>query len=37
MSLDDIRGNFKELSHLMNVKFSQIEDVKDAVRDILSY
>lgn len=33
----DLQCNFKELSDLMSVKYKQVEDVKEAVRDMITY
>lgn len=33
----DLQTNFKELSDMLCVKFKQVEDVKEAVRDMITY
>lgn len=37
VGITDMHANFKELSDLLVVKFKQIEDVKEGLRDMLVY
>jgi hypothetical protein len=37
VSIDDVTLNFERLNDLLLVKFSQVEDTKESVRDIMAY
>lgn len=34
---DDIKQNFKTLNDILTIKFKQLEDTKEAVRNLISY
>ena len=34
---DDMKQNFKQLNDILVVKFKQLEDTKEAVRNLISY
>lgn len=36
-SVTDVSANFRELGDVLNVKFKQVEDCKDGLRDLLVY
>jgi len=35
--VDDMRQNFKQFNDLLFIKFKQLEDTKEAVRNLISY
>jgi len=37
VSIEDMKLNFKTLNEMLLVKFRQMEDVKNSVRDVLTY
>jgi hypothetical protein len=37
VSIEDLKLNFKTLNDMLYVKFCQLEDVKQGVRDMLTY
>ena len=37
VSIEDVTLNFERLNDLLLVKFSQVEDTKESVRDIMAY
>lgn len=37
LSADELKQNFRVLTDVLSIKFEQIEDVKDATRDMLVY
>lgn len=37
LRIDDMKQNFKQLNDILLIKFNQIEDTKEAVRNLISY
>lgn len=37
VTAEDLQQNFATLKDLLMIKFSQVDDVKDAIRDLLVY
>lgn len=37
LRIDDMKQNFKQLNDILFIKFQQIEDTKEAVRNLISY
>jgi predicted DNA-binding ArsR family transcriptional regulator len=37
VSIHDMRSNFKDLGDILMVKFKQIEDCKEGLRDMIVY